>query len=191
VFARSEVSTLSRVGNSASGAVLCVPLIKSRTVATPRASSSSPSNIAAMAPILSARRSPAHQLDEPIISASPHHRALGAEVGGHELERRMRVVVETSHELRVQPIAYAEPLESGTDLVEELARRGIEVIGKGRGIPHDRPVGFLLRIEYAQRVTFEPTPAVLRQFSDPCREIGDERFSVGGTACRIAQRVEL
>src|SRR6516225_1522647 len=137
------------------------------------------------------QRRSAHQLDQPVISTATHHGALRAEVGSDELKRRVCVIVEPSHEPRVRPITYAQPIEPRTDLVKEMARLGIEVIAKGRRIPHDYLISFLLRIEYAQWVTLEPTPAVLRQFGGPRREIGDERFAVGSTAFGIAQRVEL
>src|SRR4029077_8421805 len=113
------------------------------------------------------------------------------EVPGHELERRMRVVVEPTHEPRVHPVIDTETAEPGADLIEEIARFSVEVIGKGRRIARHPLIRFLLRIEDTQRVAFEAPPAVLRQFGDPSREIGNERLAVGGAARRVAQGVEL
>ena len=178
VTASARVSAARRAARASSATSLCSPLSRSRTVATPRASSSSPSSTAARAPIRSARRMrrcrlpgiaelddepgvaqpsastsmprfggladrhqrdrarrrrrlgdqhrqpldaggpadprhrrPAHQLDQPVVAAAGHHRALRAEIGRDELEGGVGVIVEAAHQARVQPVGDAEPVE--------------------------------------------------------------------------------
>src|ERR1700730_12060465 len=103
----------------------------------------------------------------------------------------MRVVIEPPHEPGVQPIIYSEPVKPAADPIEEIARLRIEIIGKSGSFPGDALVGFVFRVENAQRVALEPPLAVLRQFEDPRRKVGDERLAVGCATFVVAQCVEL
>src|SRR4029077_10815827 len=100
-------------------------------------------------------------------------------------------IIETAHEPRVQPMIDAEPIEPVAYPIEEMARRGVQVIRKCRSVRCDALVALFFRVEDAHWVELETPPTVLRQFDDPRREVGDERLAVGGAALRVPQGIQL
>ncbi len=110
---------------------------------------------------------------------------------GDELKGGVAVVVEAAHQPRAQPVGDAEVIEPGTNLGEEPAAVVVEILIEARDSRRDSPVAFVFRIEDAERVDLQTTPAVLGKIRRVFAEVVDERVAVGAPAGRIAERVEL
>ena len=105
----------------------------------------------------------AHFGDQPVVAAAGHDGALGAELGGDELERGVAVVVEAADDAGVFPKRDAEADQVFLQLLVERAGGFGEVGVDRRGAGDDAAVGFVLAVEDAHRVAVEPVEAVLRQ----------------------------
>ena len=137
------------------------------------------------------RRRPAHRLDQPVVAPAGDDRALRAQLPGDELERRMAVVVEAAHQVRVPAIADPEGVEAGEDGGEEGGRvRVQEVLHAGRA-GREGAVPLVLRIEDPQRIALQPLAAVLRQAVAARAEPRHEGVAPRRPAPGVAQGVDL
>ena len=103
----------------------------------------------------------------------------------------MGVIIQTAHQLRVEPIGDAQSVQSASHLRKKVSGGGVQILGESGGIGARPPISFVLRIEDSQRVAFEPPLAVLRQLGSVPGKVGDECCAVDGAALGIAERVEL
>src|SRR3954467_12649232 len=103
----------------------------------------------------------------------------------------MRVVVETAHQTRVEPMDDAESVQTVTHPRKKRSRRFVQVVREIRRLGSETLVAGVLRIQDAQRVAVEPPPAVLRQFRNSAGEKTDKRVAIGGAALGVAKRVQF
>ena len=105
----------------------------------------------------------AHFGHQPVVAAAGHDGALGAELGGDELEGGVAVVVEAADDARVLAERDAEADQVFLQLLVEAAG-GVGQVGvDGRRLGDDAAVGLVLAVEDAHRVAVEPAQAVFRQ----------------------------
>src|SRR5207253_4853293 len=99
------------------------------------------------------------QLDEAVIStAASERRLLPPDARGIDLEGRPRVVVETAHETRIQPVPDAERVEMGADS-GEMCRAGLaEEVGDPRRVGVELDHRRFLRVEQAERAALQALP---------------------------------
>src|SRR5579875_269785 len=137
------------------------------------------------------RRRAAHGLRESVIAPAREHSALSAQGRGGELEDGVAVIVEPAHDARIEVIGDAEGIEGALHLLEETARRLVEIIEEDRRPGNDALVALILGIEDAQGIAREPGAAVLGEAVAVLLEIVEKRPAIRGSARGIAQRVQL
>ena len=134
----------------------------------------------------------AHFGDQPVVAAAGHDGALGAELGGDELERGVAVVVEAADDARVFPEWDAEADQVLLQLVVEGSGRVGQVGVDGRRVGDDAAVGLVLAVQDAHRVA---APAGSRLSCDRAGlvfgEIGDQGVAVGVAAVLVAEGVQF
>ena len=134
------------------------------------------------------RRRAAHLLDQTVVAATTHHRALRAQLVGDELEGGVAVVVEAAHDARVLAERHAEAVEMRLQPRVERGGGLGQVAGDGRRIGHDAAVALVLAVEDAQRVALQPRQAVGGQRALVFGEVRHQGVAVGlrGFPCRRA-----
>src|SRR5690348_1637716 len=132
-----------------------------------------------------------HHAHQAIVTAAGEHCALRSELGGDEFEGGVRVVIEATHQTRVERVFDAKGVEPVADAAKEFARCRRQIVLEMRCSGAQGDIGRVLRIENAQRIAFETLAAVLRQFVRMLREVFDQRVAIEATAFRVAQCIEM
>jgi hypothetical protein len=131
--------------------------------------------------------------DQPVVAAAAQHRALGAEMGRHELEGGVGVVVEAAHQRRIDLEFDAERRVSPSCTLAKKSRlAGVQVIRETRRVRVDRrsPSSLLSRMRSglrARRLRLNPPRAGPRDRNNsrpagPCDR---------PPALRVAERIDL
>ena len=109
------------------------------------------------------RGRPAQLLDQAVVAPTAADLRLGAELVADEREGGPRVVVEASHQSRVDSVLDPHGVEQGLDLLEMGRVLLVEGVEDRRGGGHHIPRALVLGVEGAQRVRLDSLPDGLAQ----------------------------
>ena len=137
------------------------------------------------------RRRPAHLFHQAVVAPARQHRALGAQGLGGELERRVTVIVQAAHQVRVQAIGDAGGLQPLAQRVEKLPRGAVQAVGQQRRPGDDGAVALVLGIEDAQGIALQPRETVVGKPVAVFGEVLHQYFPVSVAAFAVAQGVQL
>jgi hypothetical protein len=116
----------------------------------------------------------------PGVASAGAQGALRAQRVGGPLEYGAGVVIESANQVRLDMILDAGAAQVRTQRLEMRPRLRIQRIEQSRGAGDDALHGWVLAVEYPQRVALEPPPAVFVERSLVRTEIGRELLAIHG-----------
>ena len=128
---------------------------------------------------------------QPVKTPAGAYRRLRAELVGGPFEHSAGVVVEPTHQTRVDGNRHARIAQIFAKAREMGARALVQIILQVRRSGDDLAHGGILAVEDAQRIFLQPPQAVFIETVAPCREIARQFLTIGGARCRRAQRVKF
>src|SRR5579883_875160 len=126
-----------------------------------------------------------------VIAAATENGALSADVRGHELESRVRVIVEAAHQSRIDLERHARRRQAVLHRLEEILAGLVQVIGEARRIGVDGLVILVLAVEDTQRIALQPVSRIRRELRAVPGIIVNQHLAIGGAAFRIAERIDF
>jgi len=135
--------------------------------------------------------SAAKQRDKPVVTASAAHGRLRPEAIGCPLEHGVAVVVEPTHQARVQREGQARVVECGLQSLEMGCRlRAEKAVQLRRAFDHGLHIG-VLAVQNPQGVRCQPPQTVFVQHGLVFIEIGDEALAKCQPFFERAETVEF